>query len=124
MPDLIRDEPYWIILGTGQRSGLWRLRLYRDADDRFTAIITEPDDADGPSITNCADDVVQDLNSRFPGIDVRLIEHYPAGIGVGDEHFDLVILEGKTPRWTRIPIAEMVSLYGAGIVDFGSPDGV
>lgn len=118
---LVRDEPYWIPLPTGMRSGIWRIRLYAHGPDQLTAVVTEPDDADGPSITNCAEDVYRDLATRFPQHRVRLIEHYPDTLGGEDDRFDLVSVVDGRAQWRHIPLATMVREYGIEVLSTPLP---
>jgi len=77
--ELVRDEPDWTFPGFDLAGGpsRRRLRVWRTGPGRITAVLTEPDDAPGTSITNQAAVIYRLLEGDYHDAVLTLVEHYP-----------------------------------------------
>jgi hypothetical protein len=97
---LVRDEPAWRYPGIGGPVER-RLRVWENADTSVVAaVITEPADAPGTSVTNAAATIYRLLEREYPTARVVLIEDYPHSAA----RYSLVegVADGGDPRWRFI----------------------
>ena len=100
LPDIttpLHDDPYFRYDSRcAAGHGVARLRLWRTAehtDPVRLAVLTES--GRGASLTNSAHEVWRTLTARY-GHDLVVLEHWPAGEGIGGEHLDrLVVADGR-----------------------------
>ena len=108
------DDPTWWYIGFHGQPVTRRLRLYQVSRTQYLAVVTE--EGAGTSITNAAEHVAAQLSADFPGRQIRLIEHYPAG-PLEEEHFDAVAFTAAgNPTWTRIPTEQIVAQLGPDLL--------
>lgn len=87
-----------------------RLRLFRGADGRPLAVVTELAENTGASVTNAAEDVWRALARRLDTTRFTLIEHYgreSGAAGGGEETFDVVTVTNGKPGWRSITADEL-----------------
>lgn len=106
---LIRDDPNWTYVWPGHRTTTRRLRVYRTAPGRVTAILTER--GPGTSITNAAKVINRKLADEYPDDVVLQVEHFPLDAGCGMEHFDGFDPNRAQHPWWRLPLEETADLY-------------
>lgn len=104
MPAQLKREGNLIYRSHGQTVAR-RIRVWDDHEGTCFAIVTE--DGAGVSITNAAEAVVPAAEAfvrEYVNADakVHVVEHYPDGVGIGDEHYDLVWLDTGDPKWRRL----------------------
>lgn len=100
---LIRDDVAWGYHGYDDRPAYRRLRVWRMGPKAVVAVLTEPADAPGTSITNAAPAIRLKLEREYPTDLVLHIEHYPAD-SLSGEHWDLVDVDpgGGAAHWQRL----------------------
>jgi hypothetical protein len=99
--------------------GQWatrRLRLWRTSGGTLTAMLTEFEHDQGPSVTNSIEAIAAKLALEHPGEHLLFVEHYPASAALDScERFDLVThldsVRGIV-RWAEIDPAEVLATYG------------
>jgi hypothetical protein len=111
---LLSDEPWQYF-----RNGQWatrRLRMWRTGSGVLTAMLTEFEHDEGPSITNSIEAIAAKLAMEFPGEHLVFVEHYPANAALQvREHFDLVThLDSARGivRWAEMDPADVLAQFG------------
>jgi hypothetical protein len=120
---LIVDERY-NYLGFNNCASHCRVRVYTGETASPVVVVSECDDNEGTSVTNCAEFLYPGIIARYlPGWldqaeELTLIEHYPGLVGRngrrGGDQFDTVSFS----RWR--PRVEYAS--GRQFVSFGAPE--
>lgn len=111
-------------VGFGGCASHCRVRVYAGGELRPVVVVSECDDNEGTSITNCAECLYPRVIARhLPGWldqaeELTLIEHYPGLAGRagrrGVDQFDVVRFASWRPRIERAT--------GRPVVSFGAPD--
>lgn len=113
---LLRDDPEWMMPGLGPASPR-RLRVWRSNDPQQTVVAVVTERGPGTSVTNVAGDAFRRIAEHYPGVPLRVFEHYPAD-RVSPEHFDEITLDSHGgPKWTRWTARQLVALCGDGVLD-------
>ncbi|MGH3568533.1 MAG: hypothetical protein ACRDRH_21405 [Pseudonocardia sp.] len=114
---LLRDEAWTYAHGT-HGTATRRLRVWRIGERKVTAVITEPLDErittlSGPSVSNAAELVIEQLAREYPDDVVQVVEHV---VDPDDEdcaeYFDEWWMKGGQAQWRRVPSAELIARLG------------
>jgi hypothetical protein len=120
----IADEPEWACTGPAGQVILRRLRVWRTADQRTIAVVSDSDDDVGVSITNAIEGAHAELRHEY-GDDVVLIEHQAhgwPGTSIEQVTFD----QAGRPAWRGLGEAGLAELIGTTLTadDTAHPEAV
>ena len=100
---LLVDDPFWRYRSsTAAGGGIAHLRMWAAKGDHCrVAVVT--DTGLGSSITNSVEHIWEQLRLEYAGLEIVLLEHWPAGTGACVvEHLDQVVVAGGRPQWRRV----------------------
>lgn len=102
-------------------SGFCRVRVFT-AQDSIIVIITELDNNDGQSVTNCIESIVHSLYKKgfiFLGTPAIFIEHYEdyKSNSYTPFTFDVLTFENNiaNPRWKRVSLQKLIEMIDHGM---------
>lgn len=104
-PVLVQHDPEFEFRDPLGRVTVRPLRVWRVKGTGLVAVVTEPANSPGMSITNAAEQVVAAVRALYPRQQhLTIVEHYPASGGL-PESFDQVVHTPGQPGvdWRPIP---------------------
>ena len=105
-----------------EKSGFCRVRIF-SVEDKIIVILTELDNNDGQSVTNCIEYIVRALYQKGFVLDpsAMFIEHYERykNNSYTPFDFDIVTFEDNItfPKWKRITLQKVIDIIGKDYID-------